>query len=455
MEIPSPDTKCINNALFIEHNVSRIIGEQEEYGVLFNVSKAKRCIKVLERRQSRLYDKIRPALSLEVVRPYAGPVNAPFKRDGSYTAIVGKWFDGSASINQVGGPFSRVDFVEPDLGKRGRLQDQLLRLGWRPRAWTPKGSPKITVDGEPCPSLQSIGDQLGQQLANWFTYRHRQSQIQGWLDRVRPDGRLPAGAVTIGTPTFRFRHRVVVNVPKAAKHVPFGWQMRSLFTVPKGKVMVGFDASGLELRMLADVINDPDFTKEVVEGDPHTKNQRDAGLPTRDDAKTFIYAFIYGAGDAKIGSIIGGARAQGARIRRQFLAANPKLAEAITSTKAAARRGYLVGLDGRKIYLRRDPITGRVQDHKALNTRLQAGGAVVMKWAMVILDHWVHESNLHGQAHKVIDMHDEAQWECDPCIAHTIGALGVMAIVKAGQMLGLNVPLAGEYKVGHNWAMTH
>ena len=423
MELPSPDIKSIDNALFIEHNVARIIGEQERYGVFFNSSKARRCIKVLERRQQRLYDLIRPSLSLEVVRPYAGPVNTPFKRDGDYTAVVYRWFDDSAAINQVGGPFSRVTFEEPDLGKRGRLQDQLLK-------------PKITVDGEPCPSLQSIGSQLGKQLANWFTYRHRQSQIQGWLDRVRPDGRLPAGAITIGTPTYRMRHRVVVNVPKAAKHVLFGWQMRSLFTVPKGKRMVGFDASGLELRMMADVINDPTFTKEVTDGDPHSRNQRDAGLPTRDNAKTFIYAFIYGAGDAKIGSIIGGTRVQGSRIRRQFLAANPALETAINNTKRAAQRGYLVGCDGRRVHLRRDPETGRVQDHKAFNTRLQGGGARMMKYAMVSLDYWVKQiPNI--DAHKVIDMHDEAQWECSPECADLVGHMGVEAIKQAGVMLGL------------------
>lgn len=455
MELPSRDIKSIDNVLWLEQHVSRIITEQEEHGVLFNQRKARRCVQVLQRRQARLYQLIRPSLSLEVVRPYNGPVNRPFKANGDYTAIVHKWFDGSAAINQVDGPFSRVLFEEPDLGKRGRIQDQLLKLGWQPRAFTDAGNPKITVDGEPCPSLQAIGSQVGKQLANWYTYRHRQSQIEGWLERVRPDGRLPAGAVTIGTPTYRFRHRVVVNVPKAAKHVLFGWHMRSLFTVPTGKVLVGFDASGLELRMLADVINDDHFTEEILDGDIHSKNQRDAGLPTRDDAKTFIYAFIYGAGDAKIGAIVGGTRARGSRVRRQFLAANPKLEQAINTTRAAARRGYLVAHDGRRIYLRRDPDTGAVQTHKALNTRLQGGGAIVMKWAMVILDHWIRESSLYGRAHKVIDMHDEAQWECDADIATNVGFLGVEAIKQAGVLLGLNIPLDGEYKLGRNWAMTH
>ena len=78
-----------------------------------------------------------------------------------------------------------------------------------------------------------------------------------------------------------------------------------------------------------------------------------------------------------------------------------------------------------------------------------------MKWAMVILDDWVRNSDLYGHCHKVIDMHDEAQWECDPQYAEALGYMGVAAIKRAGQLLELNCPLDGEYKIGHNWAMTH
>jgi len=205
--------------------------------------------------------------------------------------------------------------------------------------------------------------------------------------------------------------------------------------------------------MLADAINDILFTQEVVDGDIHTKNQNDAGLPTRDDAKTFIYAFIYGAGDAKIGSIIGGSRLAGKRIKAKFLANNPRLAECIKQTKAAAGRGYLIGLDGRRITLRRDKFTGEVQEHKALNTRLQCAGALVMKWSMVILDGWIQDMGLDVK--KVIDMHDESQNEVLTKDAPMMKVLGPASIVEAGRILNLNVPLAGDAKVGRNWSETH
>ena len=452
MELPSKDIKSIDNFLFIEHHVQRIITQQEIHGVFFNAPRARFYVYALREKQAQIYAKIRPYLSLELEVPYNGPVSRPYLRSGAYSSQVKKWY-GDTEIQNVGGPFTRLHWVEPDLGKRQKLIAQLVRLGWRPSAYTEKGNPKLTVEGEPCPNLLKIDSEVGRWIADWYIYRHREGQILGWLRQLRPDGRISAQAITIGTPTFRFRHKIVVNVPKAKKHVPFGKEMRSLFTIPKGYVMVGHDASGLELRMLADAINDEQFTLEVIDGDIHTKNQKDAGLPTRDDAKTFIYAFIYGAGDGKIGIIIGGTAKDGKLMRARFLAANPQLDKAIKNTKRAAKRGYLVGLDGRKIIMRRDQQTGEIQVHKALNTRLQCAGATVMKWSMVILDEWIHQYGLN--AHKVIDMHDEGQAEVLKEDAHLYAHLAPLSIVAAGLTLNLNVPLAGDVRIGNNWAQTH
>ena len=446
----------MNSPLELEHHVQRIITQQEQNGVLFNTARARFYRLVLQEKQINLYKKIRPLLSLEVQRPYNTSINKPFLKAGGYNNSVKAWYEGNPSeIECVSGPFTRVSFEEPDLGKRNKLIAQLLQLGWVPKAFTEKGSPKLSVDGEPCPSLLSISSSIGKWIGEWYTYRHRESQIKGLISKVRPDGRLQAGAITIGTPTFRFRHTVVVNIPKAAKQVLFGRQMRSLFTVDwENKYrLVGHDASGLELRMLAHYINDDTFTSEVVEGDIHTKNQRDAGLPNRDAAKTFIYAFNYGAGDAKIGSIIGGNRAAGKRIKQKFLGNNPKLAEFIARTERAGKRGYLLGLDGRKLHLRRDKFTGQIQTHKALNTLLQAAGAIVMKYSMYYLDKWVQEYKLDVK--KVIDMHDEGQAEVHYRDVEMYKLLAVQSIRQAGIHLGLNVPLDGEAKVGTNWAQTH
>jgi hypothetical protein len=475
-------------ALTIEHHVARIIGKQEQAGVQFDVSRANFYVHALEERIQSLFRKVRPFLHLEVERPYTVPINKPFLKDGSLSKSVVQWFGGDYELANalVDGPFSRVRFVEPDLGKRGKLITQLLALGWQPREFTPvtpKGggnSPKLTVDGEPCPSLYEIDEGLGKDIAMWYSLRHRQSQIKGFLKLVRPDGRIGAAAHTIGTPTYRFRHIGVVNVPKASPHVLFGRQMRSLFTVKEDSLhrrinffgsipqdvdydrtgchmrpynMTGHDASGLELRMLAHYINDEKFTKELVDGDAHTTNQKAAGLPNRDAAKTFIYAFIYGAGNAKIGSIVGGGLAQGKQIKERFLAANPKLKALIDGVQSAAAKGWVKGLDGRRVRIRRDPVNNKPQVHKGLNTLLQSGGALVMKYSMVWLDLAVAKERL--DVTKVIDMHDEAQAETHRDDTQRYAWLAVESLRVAGKYLGVRCPLDGEAKIGKRWSETH
>jgi len=458
--------KGINAAFKCESFVARIVSGQEIRGVQFNLALAKEHIDTLEGHKISLYGKIRPILQMEIHLHYDVPVKKPWVKDGSFSASVIKWYGEGADI--VWGAFTRLEFVEPDLGSRNKLMAQLLKLGWKPRSFTDKGNPKLVVDGAPCPSLDEIGSEEGQWIADYYIYSHRQSQIKGWvygnkgngyIPRVRPDGRIPAEAITIGTNTFRFRHKKVVNVPKASPKVKFGKEMRSLFTASKGRVLVGHDASGLELRMLAHFLNVETFTKAVVEGnsdegtDVHSLNMRAAGLSDRDQAKTFIYAFLYGAGDAKIGAIVGGSAKQGKALKERFFKANPELEALVESVTNASKRGYLVGLDGRKIRMRKDKVSKKLQTHKALNTLLQCAGALVMKYSMIFLDKWVREEGL--DVWKVIDMHDEAQADVHPKDAERYMELAELSVVRAGEYLELNCPLAAEAKHGMNWAETH
>ena len=346
---------------------------------------------------------------------------------------------------------------------RGDVRALLLKKRKVPTA------PKITEE-----SLESVDTPLGKLVMERMVWSHRRSLIEGLLDRLRPDGRLGAAANPDATPTHRMKHIGVVNIP-AARSL-FGKELRSLFRGGplgsaevfwyefktkkktykrrlKGRyVFVGYDGAGLELRMLAHYINDPSFTKEVVDGDIHTKNQLAAGLPTRDDAKTIIYCLTYGGGDAKLGLIVGGTSKEGARIREAIMKTYPGLAALTERIKKDASRGYLVGLDGRKLWMRRNE-DGEIMAHKALNTLLQAAGAIVMKWAMVWLDQAVKHHKL--RAWKVIDQHDEGQWECHPQDVEKLRSLMDVCVKKAGELLGLNCPLASDSIVGSSWHETH
>ena len=196
------------------------------------------------------------------------------------------------------------------------------------------------------------------------------------LKLLREDGRVHGKVITNGTVTGRMSHQSPNMAQIPAVYSPYGKECRALWIVNKGYKLVGVDASGLELRMLAHYMNDKEYTNEVVNGDIHTTNQIAAGLESRDKAKTFIYAFIYGAGSKKIGSIIGGSERDGERVKEKFLRATPSLRSLREKVERVAQRRWVRGLDQRKIIIR--------HPHAALNTLLQGAGAIVMKMCVDI-----------------------------------------------------------------------
>jgi DNA polymerase I-like protein with 3'-5' exonuclease and polymerase domains len=203
--------------------------------------------------------------------------------------------------------------------------------------------------------------------------------------------------------------------------------------------------------MLAHYMKDEDYVKTVVQGsskdgtDVHTKNQKAAGLQTRDQAKTFIYGFLYGAGPAKIGAIVGGTAKDGQKLISSFLKATPALQKLRDLVSKYASKGFVPGLDGRKIWVR--------SEHSALNSLLQGAGAIVMKKALVLLDEQIKAQKL--RARFVANVHDEWQLECHPDDAETVGKTAVNCIRQAGEFYKLRCPLDGEYKIGENWSQTH
>jgi len=497
-----------SQSLKIEHDVARIITDQAHHGVNFDKQRAKWCIFDLTEKILNIDLKAIPQMPLMMCT--GNTFNKPFLKNGQLTSHVIAYCEehGTPEFrSQISGPFSRVWFEQFDMGKTGLVKEYLVSHGWIPDEWNWKDrdlskldeymsgllsspylnsalialdfkgqrrvdrlrdhltnerkwptSPKITES-----SFETISGTIPQLVKDRVVWSHRRSLIQGLLDNLRPDGRLSAEANPCATPTGRMRHKTVVNIPAAGKS-QYGHQCRSLFIgdwdndLCKHWPMVGYDGSGLELRMLSHYINDDGFTNSIINGnskdgtDIHSCNQRAAGLPTRDHAKTFIYAFIYGAGDAKLGSIIGGTSEDGSTLRTNFLTNYPLLGNLITRIQAEAVKGYLIGLDGRKLILRRDA-KGKVMVHKALNTLLQGAGAIVMKYAMVLLDDWVTEAGL--RAHKVLDVHDEGQWTCHPEDVPKLREFMESCVTAAGELLQMNVPLRSDSKYGRNWSYTH
>mgnify|MGYP002041660918 CR=1 FL=1 len=323
-------------------------------------------------------------------------------------------------------------------GSRKQIAERLQGLGVKFNKKTEKGN--IIVDEK---VLEGIDLPEAKAVARYMMLQKRVAQIDSWLKAVKDDGRVHGRVITNGAVTGRMTHQSPNMAQVPAVSAPFGTECRSCWTVDEGNVLVGIDASGLELRMLAHYMDDEKYTNELLNGDIHTANQRAAGLESRPLAKTFIYAFLYGAGDAKIGAIVGGNSNTGRGLKETFLSNTPSLERVRGDTLRQAASGILTGLDGRKLRVR--------SEHAALNTLLQGAGAIVMKQALVHLS-----DRLKNIPHRfVANVHDEWQIETTAHYADTVGRIGVRAIRIAGETLSLRCPLDGEYRVGNNWAETH
>lgn len=406
------------DSLDLEHQVAAIIAKQEKNGFKLDVVHATCLLSELKGKMSAINDRMQ-----ETWPPYE-----------------------VERISEKTGKVLKPELVVFNPASRQQVAEKLIGLGWKPTKKTEKGS--VIVDEG---TLQGLKFPEAQMIAEYFMLQKRIGQIESWLEVVGKDGRVHGRVITNGAVTGRMTHMKpnMAQIPNSGS--PYGPECRQCWTVEEGNVLVGCDASGLELRMLAHYMKDENYVKTVTEGsskdgtDVHTVNQKAANLQTRDQAKTFIYAFLYGAGPAKIGSIVGGSSKDGQKLIDSFLEGTPALKRLRNKVSLYASEGYVPGLDGRKIWVR--------SEHAALNSLLQGAGAIVMKKALCILNDTI--KNNGWDARFVANVHDEFQIECRADIADLVGQAGRQAIIDAGVAYNLRCPLDGEYKVGRNWRETH
>ncbi|CAB4124528.1 PolA DNA polymerase I - 3'-5' exonuclease and polymerase domains [uncultured Caudovirales phage] len=422
-------TKTAND---LEHEVAHIIAKQVRTGFSFDEKGAMELTARLQIRRVELEQKLQDTFK-------------PWTESEEFIPKVNNKARGYVK----GEPTFKHKTIVFNPGSRAHIADRLKTIhGWVPKEFTPDGRPKVdetVLGGLKYPEAQLLTEYLLVQKRLGMV-----SEGQGsWLKSSR-QGRIHGDLITNGAVTGRATHRSpnIAQVP--AVGALYGKECRSLFGPSKGKVLVGIDVSGLELRMLGNFMSFFDngaYAKDVIDGDIHTVNQQAAGLDTRNQAKTFIYAFLYGAGAEKIGSIVGKGATHGNVLKKRFLAQTPALAKLIRAVQSAADRGYLIGLDGRRLHIR--------SSHAALNTLLQSAGALVCKQWMVEVDRMLTQQEWSHKVQQIAWVHDEIQCECDPEIADEFGKKTIECIVKAGEFFKIKVPLTGEYKIGNNWAETH
>jgi len=430
----------------IEHNSLKIIAGQRDHGFLLDVQKASLLVAELTEKlnavEAEVQKTFRPKQNKTYLLPFftkTGALSkmALIKGTTKKSRMSQEEYEEMAIKQKV----IRIDEVPFNLGSRKQIGEYLIDFGWTPERFTPTGQP--IVDESTLSKITDIPE--AKLIAEYLLLQKRIAQIDSWLKVVEDDDRVRGYVNPNGTITGRMTHNSpnMAQIPSVAS--PYGKDCRACWTVPEGYKLVGIDASGLELRMLAHYMKDEDFKNEILHGDIHSANQRLAGLESRNQAKTFIYALLYGAGDAKLGSVVGGDKADGSKLRKHFFDNLPAFKHLKDAVGRAATKGFIKGLDGRKLFVR--------SEHAALNTLLQGGGAIVMKQAMINLQQLIELNTL--DAHFVCNVHDEWQLEVKESQADALGQLGVEAIKKAGEELNLFCPLDGEYKIGDNWSETH
>jgi DNA polymerase I-like protein with 3'-5' exonuclease and polymerase domains len=422
----SSRVKDFGDSIKLEHKVAQIIQKQHERGFKIDVVNAYGLQAKFQEDMNELQNQVRatfPPLKIE-------EVFVPKSNNKARGYVKGV-------------PFTKVKYKEFNLGSRQQIGDRLMRLGWKPKKKTDKGH--VIVDEKVLSTITNIPE--AKLINKYLMLQKRIAQVSSWIEAVKEDGRVHGKVITNGTITGRMSHQAPNMAQVPAVYSPYGKECRELWVVDKKNKLVGVDASGLELRMLAHYMNDKEYTNEIINGDIHTANQMAAGLRSRDESKTFIYAFIYGAGSKKIGSIIGGSERDGERVKEKFLRATPSLRSLREKVDGVAKsnRRWLKGLDGRKIIIR--------HPHAALNSLLQGAGSCVMKVALTLLDQYVINKRI--KAYPVVNVHDEFQYEVEEGRADEFGRLAVQSIKDAGRKLKLRCELNGQYKIGNNWAETH
>lgn len=356
------------------------------------------------------------------------------------------------------GPFTKVSFSKYDIDSPSQIKDFLYTLNWIPDTWNynkqtkERTSPKITLS-----SLESIGStDLGKDVATYYTLRHRRNFLsnvkdpedKGLLSKLRGDGRIGADALTCATPTGRYKHIDIVNIPKCAPKVIFGCEMREIFCVLPPYVMVGSDLSGIEARLIGHYTSLFDggiMAQELLAGDIHTKN---AALikKDRDTAKTFFYALLYGSGAAKQASILGCSLKEAEVIIKNFFDGNPGLRDLIDYLKKFYKKHkYIRAIDKRHLQAR--------SEHSILNLLIQASAAIIFKyWGTLI---WREIDRNNWDAEIIIAMHDEYQLRVHNEIVQEVIPMLNSTLQETKEHFNLNVDLKTDSKTGQSWRATH
>jgi DNA polymerase-1 len=475
-------------SLRMEHDIQIICEEMTDNGFKFDEPKAEEYLGEILSRMEELEAQFQvdfPPKLVEVNR-----IKYRLKGDGSLYKNVTDALEKypHTYIDTMGEEHMLVchDWQEFNAGSTKQRIERLWEAGWEPVDKTkghilferegeddPERAEKFAYYGWQCNetnlnTLPSDAPQGARALAEWLTLEGRRSSLMEWLGCVAGDGRIHGRFTHIGAWTGRLAHSAPnqANIPAAFHGDPktdvenvkakYDGPFRGLWTVEEGNYLVGTDAEGIQLRILADLMESQEYVDAIITGkkedetDIHNLNRKALGLPhiTRDMAKTFIYAFLLGAGTAKVAQILKTDTRQATQAVNNFMDSISGLRRLKTKViPNIAERGYFRGYDGRKVKV--------PSEHKTLAGMLQNGESTIMKWAT---RQWIKDARAEGIKFKLVTWpHDEWQTEVygGMDVAKRLGEIQRKSIETVGVELGLMCPLAGSTDIGKSWLDTH
>jgi DNA polymerase I len=398
----------------LEHAIFVQMAKQERNGFLLDMRKATELLTELKNRMSVIEDELQETFPPIVTE--------------RWSEKTGKRLKDNVEVFNV--------------GSRQQVAKRLESLGVKWKRVTETGRP-VVDEG----TLSEIDLPEAKLVAEFLMLQKRVGLVSSWLDAADVKGFVHGRVISNGAVTGRMTHSSpnMGQIPSVSSE--YGVECRSCWTVPEGYKLVGCDLSGIELRCLAHYMKDDEWTRELLEGDIHTKNQLAAGLPERNMAKTMIYATLYGAGAAKIGSIVGGGAKEGEQILENFYANTPALRQLQARVGRLAQNGTIKGLDGRRLHIR--------SERAVLNTLLQSCGAIIAKQWCVEIHKELLRQGLTAHVMQCAFVHDEIQMAVKEKYCEIVAKIMVDSAAKAGVELDFRVKVDAEAKTGSHWADTH
>ena len=481
-----------------------ILQLQEEYGWLVDQPYMDRCVRQLTTWINRIDRAITPHLPMRVVvdesktKGEYNYIKKPFLKSGDYSAPVKRWLDttdydksSDPAKRVVVGQFSRVNFRPTNLDSGDEMKQFLLNEGWKPAKWNYKkdpdtGRPAKDERGQLIPTspkleqgdpFRGVDGKVGKLCAKRIQVRHRRSNIEGWINNVREDGRI-SGRVSGIAATGRMKHSGIVNVPKPSAF--YGKQMRKCFSSREGFTLIGTDAKSCQDRMLAQRAHVQEFTDMLLNGDK-SKGTDGHSLATkavnralekhslpfikRDKGKNFNFAWKFGASDNKLGEMVDKGKNVGGDIReeiRNVFPAQAALVDKLTEewrSNAKTRindwgkleyyNGWIIGLDGRPIHIK--------SEHQILVYMLQSDEAIYMSKVYCQVYKDLCEHYTWGKDFGIVCFyHDEVTVEIKEEYANEAALIIEQAFTKVSDFFEmLHCPQGGEAEIGDNWCVIH